>query len=230
MKTSELIELNNEKRELLTKENMREYDKVLIYLRLEWRLSTLATEELLNDLLDHLLEAQQKGITTEEFFGDDTELFAKDLIAELPKESRRNTTALLSILTIMPLGSILFIHGLVDLIASFFIDPKPVDVGSFIVSYLLLITSFLLMLNYVIRYFQKDEMAATGKASTKKRVLQFINLYLLSGIVFALFIIPLIFLHTPFVYNMPGYISMIAGGLILTIMYGIYKFHDSSPN
>lgn len=223
MKTNELIELNNEKRELLTEENKREYEKVLLYLRLEWRLSNHATEELLNDLLDHLLEAQQNGITAEEFFGHDTEGFVKDLIGELPTESRRNTTALLSILTIMPLGFILVVNGLANLITSFFIEPKPVDVGAFVVSYILLITSFLIMLKYVIRYLKKDEMAATGKSSMKKRVLQFIKLYLLSAIVFTLFILPLVFLHTPFVYDIPWYVSMITGGIILIVMYVISK-------
>ncbi len=223
MKTSELIELNNEKRELLTEDNKREYEKVLLYLRLEWRLSNHATEELLNDLLDHLLEAQQNGITTEEFFGHDTEGFVKDLIAELPVESRRNTTALLSIVTIMPLGFMLVVNGLADFISSFFIESKPIDVGAFVVSYILLITSFLIMLKYVIRYLKKDEMDATGEASKKKRLLQFIQLYLLSAIVFALFILPLVFLHTPFVYDIPWYINAIAGGIILMVMYVILK-------
>lgn len=61
-----------------------------MYLRCDLSISERVTEVTLMDLLDHLLEAQMHDVTTEEFFGSDPEQFAKDLVAEIPKESKRN--------------------------------------------------------------------------------------------------------------------------------------------
>ncbi|RAI80543.1 DUF1129 family protein [Macrococcoides goetzii] len=90
MKTKDIIEQNNLKREELTPENLKVYEQVLMYLRCDLSISERVTEVTLMDLLDHLLEAQMHDVTTEEFFGHDPEQFAKDLVAEIPKESKRN--------------------------------------------------------------------------------------------------------------------------------------------
>lgn len=90
MKTKDIIEQNNLKREELTPDNLKVYEQVLMYLRCDLSISERVTEVTLMDLLDHLLEAQMHNVTTEEFFGNDPEQFAKDLVAEIPKESKRN--------------------------------------------------------------------------------------------------------------------------------------------
>ena len=59
MKAKDLIELNNEKRKLLTTENETAYSDMLIYIRLA-KVPEYHAEELLIEILDHLIEAQQE--------------------------------------------------------------------------------------------------------------------------------------------------------------------------
>ncbi|MFD3447560.1 HAAS domain-containing protein [Microbacteriaceae bacterium 4G12] len=84
MNTNDLVALNWKKQQLLTKENEKIYGDILIYVRMS-NLSEEATESVLLELLDHLLEAQENGKKAEEVFGKDPKAFCDDLIATLPK-------------------------------------------------------------------------------------------------------------------------------------------------
>ncbi|MED0948031.1 DUF1129 family protein [Bacillus mobilis] len=86
MKVKDLIELNNEKRKLLTTENETAYSDMLIYIRLA-KVPEYQTEELLIEILDHLIEAQQEKKTAYDIFGDDLQAYCDELIASLPKQS-----------------------------------------------------------------------------------------------------------------------------------------------
>lgn len=85
MPENELIQENNEKRKLLNAENLKYYEDMLIYIRLSFDKSEAETEELLMDMLDHLLDAQAEGKTAVEVFGDNPKQYAHDLVKELPK-------------------------------------------------------------------------------------------------------------------------------------------------
>ena len=63
MNAEQLAELNFEKRKELTKENLKYYEDMLLYIRLSYDKSEQETEEILSELLDHLLEAQKEGRT-----------------------------------------------------------------------------------------------------------------------------------------------------------------------
>ena len=67
MTEKEMVKLNN-KRELLTTENEAAYGDMLIYLRLT-SVPQKQMEELLLEILDHLLEAQEDGKTAHDIFG-----------------------------------------------------------------------------------------------------------------------------------------------------------------
>lgn len=85
MNANELIERNNEKRKQLKEENRKYYEDLLIYIRLSYNKSTQETEEILSELLDHLLEAQAIGKTAKDVFGNDPKRYADEIIGELPK-------------------------------------------------------------------------------------------------------------------------------------------------
>ena len=59
MEAKDLIELNNEKRKLLTTENENTYSDMLIYIRLA-KVPEYHAEELLIEILDHLIEGRQE--------------------------------------------------------------------------------------------------------------------------------------------------------------------------
>lgn len=86
MKAKDLIELNNQKRKLLTKENENAYSDMLIYIRLA-KVPEYQAEELLIEILDHLIEAQQEEKNAYDIFGDDLQAYCDEIITALPKQS-----------------------------------------------------------------------------------------------------------------------------------------------
>ncbi|WMT20250.1 hypothetical protein [Parageobacillus toebii] len=61
MNAKDLAVLNNEKRKQLNEHNRNYYEDMLVYIRSHLLLSEQQSEELLMELLDHLLEAQKHG-------------------------------------------------------------------------------------------------------------------------------------------------------------------------
>jgi DNA-binding ferritin-like protein (Dps family) len=79
------ITLNNEKRKLLTTENEKIYCDMLEYIRISSIMSEQAAEEVLIDVLDHLLDAQAHGKTAYDVFGKDPKAYCDELIDALPR-------------------------------------------------------------------------------------------------------------------------------------------------
>ncbi|GEK58225.1 hypothetical protein CHL76_08690 [Marinococcus halophilus] len=82
---STLVEENNEKRNQLNKENKKIYEDMMVYIRLSFNKSEQETEEVLLELLDHLLVLQAEGRDSLELFGSDPRKYAKDIVGELPQ-------------------------------------------------------------------------------------------------------------------------------------------------
>lgn len=124
MTTKELIKENNVKRELLTEKNEKYYSDMLTYIRLQVSLSEQSTEEVLMEMLDHLLEGQEEGKTAAEIFGDDPKEYADELVGQLPKEKKRDLFQFGTQIVTNMLGWFLMIRGIVIVIISQF---KEVD-------------------------------------------------------------------------------------------------------
>lgn len=90
MNAQDLIKQNNEKRELLHVPNKVYYEQLLVYIRTKLSLSEQKTEEVLMDMLDHLLEAQADGKSATDVFGDDPKAYADDVIEQIPDEEKRD--------------------------------------------------------------------------------------------------------------------------------------------
>ncbi len=150
MNTKELIERNNEKRTLLTEENEAYYSNILIYVRLKLELSESRSEEMLMEVLDQLIAGQEEGKTATDIFGTEPAAYAETIIAELPKEKKRNIALFLLGVTGMILGPVLIIRGLLLLILSAFADVNeaiPVIttsiIGLCIIIYIILVLTFI---------------------------------------------------------------------------------------
>ncbi|MDM5156408.1 DUF1048 domain-containing protein [Bacillus sp. DX1.1] len=87
MNAKDMVELNNKKRKLLTSENENIYGDMLIYLRFT-SIPQEQMEELLLEILDHLLEAQKDGKNPYDIFGEDLKAYCDELI----KSSEHQTT------------------------------------------------------------------------------------------------------------------------------------------
>ncbi len=112
MNAKELIQLNNQKREQLNKENEEYYEKMLVYMRAHLFLSEQQTEELLMELLDHLLEAQAQGKRAEDVFGENPVAYCDDMIKQLPKEQMKSTALFVGYLVLYLAGWLALIRGL----------------------------------------------------------------------------------------------------------------------
>lgn len=110
---STLIQQNNEKRKQLNKENKKIYEDMLIYLRTSFSKSEEETEEILMELLDHLLILQKEGRDAEELFGDDPKGYANELAGELPKAMTKESINLVVMGICYFLGAFIFIGGLI---------------------------------------------------------------------------------------------------------------------
>src|SRR5690606_36845980 len=133
MKASLLIEENNRKRELMTPVNVKFYSDIMLYIRLQLTLSEQKSEQILMELLDHLLVEQYLWNTARDIFGTNPKAYADDILKHLPNEDKRQiSTFVLS--TIMDLLSwVLMINGLGILIISQFKEIEseiyPVNVA-----------------------------------------------------------------------------------------------------
>ncbi|GBD66455.1 DUF1129 family protein [Tetragenococcus halophilus] len=85
MDAEELVQLNNEKRKQLSQENKKYYEDMLIYIRASYNTSDQEMEEILAELLDHLIEAQAEGKTAKDVFGKQPKQYANEILGELPK-------------------------------------------------------------------------------------------------------------------------------------------------
>lgn len=113
MKASELIEQNNHKRELLTEENEKYYTNLLLYIRTKLTLSEQQSEEVLMEMLDHLIEGQQDGKTAKEIFGNDPKGYADEIISHLPRENKRNSLKFVSQIAINLIGWFLIMRSII---------------------------------------------------------------------------------------------------------------------
>ncbi len=120
MKAKQLIEENNRKRERLTKENEKYYGDMLVYIRLQLTLSEQQSEEVLMEMLDHLLEAQNEGKTAKDIFGPNPKQYADEIIENLPKEKKRQVLPFISGLALNVISYMLIIRSIVILIGSQF--------------------------------------------------------------------------------------------------------------
>ena len=116
---STLVEENNEKRNQLNKENKKIYEDMMVYIRLSFNKSDQETEEVLMELLDHLLVLQAEGRDSSELFGSDPRQYAKDIVGELPQTVPRKVMALFVMGICYFLGVYMLSTGLIQTILSY---------------------------------------------------------------------------------------------------------------
>lgn len=173
VEAKKLIELNNKKRDLLTEENEKYYSDLLVYIRIQPKLSEQQTEEILMELLDHLLEGQNEGKTAEEIFGDNPKEYADELISQLPNEKLREVVPFISQIVLNILGWFLIMRGIIYGIVKQFRD---ISENIYPVSTLILVCTIFLNIIFVIwiifkvikgSLFQHDQNKGKWKDSIK---------------------------------------------------------------
>lgn len=189
MDVKQLIKMNNEKREKLTKDNREDYEEMVVYIRSNFNISELETEEVLMELLDHLLEAQSQGKTAKDIFGADLKAYCNELIAEIPKEPTSTKVLFVTYLVLNLIGSVGMFLAVFSFILYRFFDlgyrawTFPLGTGiAIVVSGLILVSiwvaSILLWIN-----------SSSFKTKKTKKWVEFLQLWIFSMIFLGLFIV-----------------------------------------
>ncbi|ANF95624.1 DUF1129 family protein [Paenibacillus bovis] len=79
-----LVKDINSIRDQLKQDNLSYYDDVIVHVR-DARIRRESGEELLLEMGQHLLEAQQRGKTARQLFGKESDIYADQLIENLPE-------------------------------------------------------------------------------------------------------------------------------------------------
>lgn len=175
MKASELIAQNNEKRELLTEENEKYYSNLLLYIRTKLSLSEQQSEEVLMEMLDHLLEGQQEGKTAKDIFGDDPKSYADEIISHLPEEEKRNSFKFVSLIAVNLVGWFLVIRSIALLIIG---QMQEVDSSVFIIPSIIILLLIALMIRIGVKViFSLIHKSLFNEKSNDKKLMVKAGLY-----------------------------------------------------
>ncbi|EJQ55485.1 hypothetical protein A6283_01510 [Bacillus wiedmannii] len=169
MNAQDMIELNNKKRELLTSENETAYGDMLVYLRLS-NVPEHQVEELLLEILDHLIEAQAENKNAYDICGNDLRSYCDELISALPVQTKLEKTSLIGFV----ISLLLAIQFGMDALASLFIFlfekdtdiiSPPFSIPGTTLSVSLIVLGVLLIL-YLLKRYSFDQ-----KINWKRRIL-----------------------------------------------------------
>ncbi|WP_164671014.1 DUF1129 family protein [Virgibacillus doumboii] len=189
MNAKDIIQLNNEKREQLTEENLSYYGNMLVYIRMKSNKSEQHTEEVLLELLEHLLQAQEEGRTAEDVFGTDPESYCKEVIEEIPGEKTSHHIKFWGYIIIQFLAIISLVHGILGGGLHYFFglgaDTLSFALGSGIVTVLI---DFLLLLGFLALIF-KWLKATTFRKKQPKKWVEFLQLWVVCTCAIGLFVL-----------------------------------------
>lgn len=215
VKAKDLIELNNKKRKLLTEENEAAYGDMLVYIRLA-NIPEQQVEELLLEILDHLLDAQEENKNAYDIFGNDLQAYCDEIIDALPKQNRWQRIATPTFMSSYLLAIFFAINSLAAFILPFFSDNErfqSVHVN-FIFVFVIIIAIHLLI-RFVFDFIKGDLF--NNHMSNWNRVKRFIfqqSPWLI------LIVISLFFIDHPFLnYQVSPWI----GALLAIAFYLFYK-------
>lgn len=186
MNTKELIEQNNEKRELLHVPNKMYYEQLLVYIRTKLSLSEQKSEEVLMDMLDHLLEAQKDGKSAFDVFGDDPKAYADEVIEQLPDEEKRDMVKFWGRMAFQLIGYYFVIRGVILLVLGNF---QEVDTTIYLIPSLIQLLVVIGVVWLAIRLlFRQLNNTAFDEDANKNRWKEYVVAGLVGGLGFAIIV------------------------------------------
>ncbi|MCM0599077.1 DUF1129 domain-containing protein [Periweissella fabalis] len=210
MRTSELIEKNNELRKLLNPENEQFYSDFLVYMRLKsFKQNEFKSETLLLEILNDILDAQDEGISAAQYFGKNPMQVADELLKVEPM-SWREIIKLIG-LVVENLLAFAFLPALVN-------PRATLDVGQFLLIAVYIIGLIVIGIKYLATMFYQAKQKITNK------FLQLL-LQLIAFVVVGLPVWGLFYLKTPWRFIFNGWLSIVVIVLVLlalTIWYVVF--------
>lgn len=216
----EIIKQNDEKRKILTPENEGYYENLLIFIRANAFRNERATEEVLLEMLDHLIEGQKDGKSAEDIFGKNPQRLAEEIIQSLPKESIKDIVDFGIEIAFTLFGWYLVVWGSLPLIQQ---QNQTVHLGSLAVSAILLVGSLVILLYTVFAVVRKSTF------SDQKKKRRTIWLFSILGAVLLVAAFLLNFIVTPFgpVIEVAYYTGFGLGCFLLLATYILKKSREA---
>jgi uncharacterized membrane-anchored protein len=212
MNAKELIQLNNQKRKQLNKENLKYFGEMLVYIRLSYDKSEQEAEEILTELLDHLLEAQKEGKSAIEVFGDNPKQYADEIIGELPRLLTKEKMNFFSMAILYFFSTVAIFSALFTAIG-YFLNfnslTQEILIGSLAVKTVLSVPAAFIILYAIIQYLRWSCFKKINKA------VEFLMFWLIGMIIIGVFMG--LFFITPDIgpnMNIPIYITVLSGVLL----------------
>ncbi|WP_277674393.1 DUF1129 family protein [Piscibacillus halophilus] len=222
MNTQQLISENNRKREFLTKENKEYYEDMLVYIRLSFDKSDQETEEVLNEMLDHVLLAQEEGRTAKDIFGSNPKQYADEVIGELPRMVTKKQLQYFVMGIFYLLAAWVGMSGIISTGAYYLFHVGELYEDHYLVSQILiLLISIPLAFLYLILTLQYIRWSTFKSIN---RVGEFLLLWLIGMLAFGVFF--LIYYFMPDIgpnLQLPAYIKIIIGVILFIFGRILYK-------
>lgn len=128
---SSLIKENANLQKQLQGANKKYYEDLLVYVRLNsMAKNERQTEEMLLGILQDILEAQQNGMSAQDYFGKDPQPIADELLKQLPNDAKQMVK--ISLLAVLAYFAVVFI-------GSYFVSlfqpgvPQLIDIGEYVI-------------------------------------------------------------------------------------------------
>jgi uncharacterized membrane-anchored protein len=222
-----LIEENNKKRKLLTKENEAYYEDLLVYIRLQLTLSEQQSEEVLMEMLDHLIDGQNEGKTAKDIFGDDPLTFTDEIIEQLPKEKKRNIVSFVVGIIVNLISWVLIIRGIILLVFSQF-----TEVHSEIYYFNMAVTALAIGVSIIVNmWFIFKSIKASLFSENRSTKKDMIKVGFVAAVSMAVFLA--IAKFTPEIgasFNLNWWVSLLMGAILWLLHFIVKKRPTTIPN
>ncbi|NBJ71229.1 MULTISPECIES: DUF1129 family protein [Clostridia] len=189
MNAKTLIDLNNKKRPLLNEANLAYYENMLIYIRSASNKSEEQTEELLLELLEHLLQAQSEGKNAIDIFGSNPKAYCDELIQELPKEKQKPRLLFVAQISFQTIGFLSLIYGVIGLTKYYFFQIGTVVTSFYPATTFVILVCYLIILFLFIKtvFWWLKQSTFAGRQTNKW--IEFIQAWLGVSVFISLFVV-----------------------------------------
>jgi DNA-binding ferritin-like protein (Dps family) len=194
MNAKEIVKINNDLREKLSEENKKVYEDMLVYIRTNTNKSEQQTEEVLLELLEHLLAAQADGKTVQDIFGNDIKQYCDEIINEIPGEKRSISLLFGAYLFINLFGIMSLTYGTLGFFFNrvFHLGSSNVEIslGSTIVNFLIDAVLIYIFVIIILKWIK----STTFKQKETKKWVEFFQIWLVSTLFIGIMVIINIFM------------------------------------
>ncbi|QTQ08156.1 DUF1129 family protein [Macrococcoides canis] len=199
----------------LNSNNKSAFMEVANYVRNSYTKSENDAHIILSDMLDHLIEAQDNGALTEDFFGNDYRLFAQEITEELPKSSPNKLLYHILFIALLNIGTIASVYGISDFVKLLITGTTfKVPIVSLIISILTFISAVSLMTFFMITSAKNNKVN-----SLKTKVTIYIITFIMIAVPISFFIFFPIGSSVGFSY----YYTIPTGIILLILSIHYYK-------